>query len=146
METKELSLERPQRLHAPKPCRWDGSGTAITSPWDEIQSVCAQGLAQLGDVVSAAQQTLGNASYQLLHEMAASYEVVVSDISASAAASVQAVAASAKAIQDTRSRNRAAIELVKSWRSGDTREQRVTWEYLRRELDKDRPAERKLFA
>ncbi|HBE27759.1 MAG TPA: hypothetical protein DDW25_02595 [Ktedonobacter sp.] len=42
-------------------------------------------------------------------------------------------------------RNRALIQLLKSWREGDEQEQRSTWEYLKQALDKDRLSERKLF-
>jgi len=42
-------------------------------------------------------------------------------------------------------RNRALIQLLKSWREGDEQEQRSTWEYLKQALDEDRLSERKLF-
>jgi hypothetical protein len=42
-------------------------------------------------------------------------------------------------------RNRALIQLLRSWREGDEQEQRDTWEYLRQALDEDRLSERKLF-
>src|SRR5712692_715266 len=34
-------------------------------------------------------------------------------------------------------RNRALIQLLKSWREGDEQEQRSTWEYLKQALDED---------
>jgi hypothetical protein len=42
-------------------------------------------------------------------------------------------------------KNRALIQLLRSWREGDEQEQRSTWEYLKRALDEDRLSERKLF-
>ncbi len=42
-------------------------------------------------------------------------------------------------------KNRALIQLLKSWREGDEQEQRSTWEYLKQALDEDRLSERKLF-
>jgi hypothetical protein len=42
-------------------------------------------------------------------------------------------------------KNRALIQLLRSWREGDEQEQRNTWEYLRQALDEDRLSERKLF-
>ncbi len=42
-------------------------------------------------------------------------------------------------------RNRALIELLRSWREGDEQEQKSTWEYLKQALDEDRLSERKLF-
>lgn len=42
-------------------------------------------------------------------------------------------------------RNRALIQLLKSWREGDEQEQRSTWEYLKQALDEDRLSKRKLF-
>lgn len=41
--------------------------------------------------------------------------------------------------------NDAAIQLLRSWRAGDRREQTETWDYLRKALDEDRLSERKLF-
>lgn len=38
-----------------------------------------------------------------------------------------------------------AIQLLRSWRAGDQREQTETWDYLRRALDEDRLSDRKLF-
>lgn len=42
-------------------------------------------------------------------------------------------------------KNRALIQLLRSWREGDEQEQRSTWEYLKQALDEDRLSERKLF-
>lgn len=42
-------------------------------------------------------------------------------------------------------KNRALIQLLRSWREGDEHEQRSTWEYLKQALDEDRLSERKLF-
>ena len=42
-------------------------------------------------------------------------------------------------------KNRALIQLLRSWREGDEQEQRSTWEYLKKALDEDRLSERKLF-
>ncbi len=42
-------------------------------------------------------------------------------------------------------KNRALIQLLRSWREGDEQEQHSTWEYLKRALDEDRLSERKLF-
>ncbi len=42
-------------------------------------------------------------------------------------------------------KNRALIQLLRSWREGDEQEQRNTWEYLQQALDEDRLSERKLF-
>jgi hypothetical protein len=42
-------------------------------------------------------------------------------------------------------KNRALIQLLRSWREGDEQEQHNTWEYLREALDEDRLSERKLF-
>ena len=42
-------------------------------------------------------------------------------------------------------RNESAIQLLRSWRAGDEKEQHETWEYLKRALDEDRSSERKLF-
>jgi hypothetical protein len=42
-------------------------------------------------------------------------------------------------------KNRALIQLLRSWREGDEQEQRSTWEYLKQALDEDRMSERKLF-
>jgi hypothetical protein len=42
-------------------------------------------------------------------------------------------------------KNRALIQLLRSWREGDEQEQRSTWEYLKQVLDEDRLSERKLF-
>src|SRR5207237_1227194 len=42
-------------------------------------------------------------------------------------------------------KNRALIQLLRSWREGDEQEQRNTWEYLKQALDEDRLSERKLF-
>jgi len=42
-------------------------------------------------------------------------------------------------------KNRALIQLLKSWREGDEQEQRSTWGYLKQALDEDRLSERKLF-
>ena len=46
-------------------------------------------------------------------------------------------------------KNQALIQLLRSWREDDdeedAREQRETWEYLRRVLDEDRLSDRKLF-
>jgi hypothetical protein len=42
-------------------------------------------------------------------------------------------------------KNLALIQLLRSWREGDEREQRSTWEYLKQALDEDRLSERKLF-
>ena len=42
-------------------------------------------------------------------------------------------------------KNRALIQLLRSWREGDKQEQRSTWEYLKQALDEDRMSERKLF-
>lgn len=46
-------------------------------------------------------------------------------------------------------KNRAAIELLRSWPEADDEEdaveQRETWEYLKRVLDEDRLSDRKLF-
>ncbi len=45
-------------------------------------------------------------------------------------------------------RNQAAIQLLESWLTGDeedAREQRETFEYLKRALDEDRLSDRKLF-
>lgn len=36
-------------------------------------------------------------------------------------------------------------KLFQSWREGDAREQKETWEYLKRVLDEDRSSDRKLF-
>src|SRR6478672_1413594 len=47
-----------------------------------------------------------------------------------------------------RARNQAAIQLLRSWREVDeegAREQRETWEFLKRALDEDRLSDRKLF-
>jgi hypothetical protein len=44
-----------------------------------------------------------------------------------------------------RANNEAAIRLLESWCAGDEREQRETWEYLKRALDEDRLSDRKLF-
>jgi len=41
--------------------------------------------------------------------------------------------------------NAAAIALLDEWSAGDEREQRVTWETVRRALDEDRTSDRKLF-
>lgn len=40
---------------------------------------------------------------------------------------------------------KAAIELLRSWREGDQQEQQETWDYLKRVLDEDRLSDRKLF-
>ncbi len=45
-----------------------------------------------------------------------------------------------------RQRNRAAIAALRSLRQAGDEEQLETWEYLRRVLDEDRPAHRKLFS
>ncbi len=42
-------------------------------------------------------------------------------------------------------KNRALIQLLRSWREGDEQEQKNTWEYLKQALDEDRSSERKLF-
>lgn len=42
-------------------------------------------------------------------------------------------------------KNRALIQLLRSWREGDEQEQRSTWEYLKQALDEDQLSERKLF-
>jgi hypothetical protein len=42
-------------------------------------------------------------------------------------------------------KDRALVQLLRSWREGDEQEQRNTWEYLRQALDEDRLSERKLF-
>src|SRR5271165_2187600 len=42
-------------------------------------------------------------------------------------------------------KNQGLIQLLRSWREGDEREQRSTWEYLKQALDEDRLSERKLF-
>jgi hypothetical protein len=42
-------------------------------------------------------------------------------------------------------RNQAAIEMLQEWDQEDPEEQRVTWEFLQRVLDEDRPSFRKLF-
>ena len=42
-------------------------------------------------------------------------------------------------------RNRALIELLRTWREGDEQEQKSTWEYLKQALDEDRLSDRKLF-
>jgi hypothetical protein len=42
-------------------------------------------------------------------------------------------------------KNRALIQLLRSWREGDEEEQQNTWEYLKQALDEDRLSERKLF-
>jgi len=42
-------------------------------------------------------------------------------------------------------RNRHAIELLRSWRRGDKRDQEDTWLYLRKALDEHRLSDRKLF-
>lgn len=42
-------------------------------------------------------------------------------------------------------KNRAAIELLRSWRQGDAQEQRETLAYLKRVLDEDRLSDRKRF-
>jgi hypothetical protein len=42
-------------------------------------------------------------------------------------------------------KDRALIQLLRSWREGDEEEQQDTWEYLRQALDEDRLSERKLF-
>lgn len=44
-----------------------------------------------------------------------------------------------------RVKNEAAIQLLRSWRTGDEQEQRETWQYLKRVLDEDRLSNRKLF-
>jgi len=44
-----------------------------------------------------------------------------------------------------KTKNEAAIRLLRSWREGDEQEQRETWEYLKRVLDEDRSSYRKLF-
>ena len=42
-------------------------------------------------------------------------------------------------------KNRALIQLLRSWREGDEEEQQKTWAYLKQALDEDRLSERKLF-
>ena len=47
-----------------------------------------------------------------------------------------------------REKNRAAIDLIRSWREVDEegrREQRETWEFLKKALDEDRLSYRKHF-
>ena len=47
-----------------------------------------------------------------------------------------------------REKNQAAIDLIRSWREVDEdgrREQRETWEFLKKALDEDRLSYRKLF-
>ena len=47
-----------------------------------------------------------------------------------------------------RKKNEAAIRLLRSWREVDeveAKEQRETWEYLKKALDEDRLSYRKLF-
>ena len=46
---------------------------------------------------------------------------------------------------EQRRANEAAIQLLRSWREGDSEEQRETLAYLQRVLDEDRPSDRKLF-
>lgn len=47
---------------------------------------------------------------------------------------------------DTRTRkNKAMIELLRSWREEDEQEQRTTWELLREALEEDRWSDRELF-
>lgn len=52
-----------------------------------------------------------------------------------------------KSLPRAHERNRAAIALLKSWRSeaSDTQEQRETLQFLKKALDQDRTSERKLF-
>lgn len=55
---------------------------------------------------------------------------------------------SERLVVDQRSKNEAAIRLLRSWREydkEDRQEQKETWEYLKRVLDEDRLSERKLF-
>ena len=42
-------------------------------------------------------------------------------------------------------RNQAAIRLLHRWRAGDAREQRATWNCLKRALEADRLSDRPLF-
>ncbi len=39
-----------------------------------------------------------------------------------------------------------AIGLLNLWLEGDKNEQKVTWDYLKRALDEDRPSSRRLFS
>jgi len=50
---------------------------------------------------------------------------------------------STRTAQETK--NKAAIQLLESWRHGDEQEQRETWEYLERALNEDRLSDRRLF-
>ena len=43
-------------------------------------------------------------------------------------------------------KNAAAIAVLRSFLEGDEREQRETFEFLKKALDEDRPSYRKLFA
>jgi hypothetical protein len=55
------------------------------------------------------------------------------------------VAAREATIDSNKQNNQAAIELLRSWLSGDEEEQRETWVYLKKALDTDRLSDRKLF-
>jgi hypothetical protein len=54
----------------------------------------------------------------------------------------------AERLREQRKRNQSAIDLLDSWAHADEdeiREQKETWEFLRRVFDEDRPSYRKLF-